>query len=151
MTKMNLSQYQFTLSEPYQSGQMIGELEANVLNFHRSDLIRKIVLKWVTDAERDAPDGVLTVEQMDKLADEISQFDLSYSFSLREDPKLPAFNHLLRLVAISEITKLGPAHLIPDFERRIELASRHPENRDKARRQLVASLKSLFDGAEEND
>lgn len=144
MPKMNLSQYQFTLSDPYHDGQIIGELEANILNYHRTDLIRKIVMRWVTDAEREAPDGVLTILQLDKLAEAIAAFDYQYAFSEREAPKLPAFDHQLRLIAINEVTKLGPAHLIPDFERQIEIASRDPANREKARRQLAASLKSLF-------
>lgn len=151
MPKMNLSQYQFTLRDPYQEGDRMSELEANILNYHRSDLIRKIATKWMAEVEREAPDGVLTIPQLDKLTNIIAQLDAQYSPSEREEPKLPAFNHQLRLIAINEVTQLGPSHLIPDFERRVELAMRDPENRQKARRQLVASLRSIFAFEEEDD
>jgi hypothetical protein len=142
--RINLSQYQFTLRDPYHPGDTLGLLEANILNYHRSDLIRKIVSKWVSDAERDAPDGVLTIAQLDKLADDISQFDAKYGFGARDEPRLPAFDHLLRSIAIREVTSSAPSHLLPDFERRVELTMRLPENREKARRQLVAGIKSIL-------
>lgn len=144
MPKVNLSQYQFTLSDPYQDGQIFGPIEANVLNYHRSDLIRKIITRWVTDAEKECPDGVLTMARLEKLISAISLFDREYTLSPREDARLPAFDHQLRNIAIGEVTRIGPSHLLPDFERRIEIAMRDPENREKARRQLVASLKSIL-------
>lgn len=142
--KVNLSQYQFTLKDPYHEGQYMGAVEANVLNYHRSDLIRKLVTKWVTDAEKESPDGVLTIRQLEKLIAAITLFDAQYELSPREEARLPAFDHQLRNIAISEVTRIGPSHLLPDFERRIEVAMRDPENREKARRQLVASIKSIF-------
>ena len=144
MPKVNLSQYQFTLRDPYHEGDLLSEVDANILNYHRSDLIRKLVTRWVTDAEKESPDGVLTMRQLEKLISAITLFDEQYTLSPREEARLPAFDHQLRNIAISEVTRIGPSHLLPDFERRIEVAMRDPENREKARRQLVASLKSIL-------
>lgn len=145
MPKINLSQYQFTLRDPYQAGHVMTDLEANVLNYHRADNIRKIVTRWMAEAERDAPDGVLTIAKLDELIVAIAQLDYQYELSHREAPKLPAFDHQLRTIALEEVSKDRAAHLIPDYEERIEAAMRDYGNRARARRTLVSHMNTIYE------
>lgn len=144
MPRINLSQYQFTISDPFQAGHIMTELEAQILNGHRADLIRKIVGRWVTDAEQDAVDGVLSIKELDNLTESIIDFDSTYSFSPRIEPKLPAFDYQLHTIAVGEVLKEGPAHLIPDYDERIKQAMRDPANKERARKRLVTSIRSIY-------
>lgn len=145
MPKINLSQYQFTLRDPYQAGHVMTELEANVLNYHRADNIRKIVTRWMTEAEKNAPDGVLTIAVLDQITVAIAQLDFQYELSVREAPKLPAFDHQLRTIAMEEVAKGRATHLIPDYEERIEAAMRDYGNRSRARRILVSNMNTVYE------
>jgi hypothetical protein len=142
MPRINLSQYQFVLSDPYQPGHVMTELEASTLNYHRADLIRKIVIRWVNDAEDAAPDGVLTVEALEALTDAISQLDEQYQLSERSEPKLPAFNHVLREVALESMSGHTPEQ--PNFEFRVGIAMLDKTVRRKARQRLVDSIRSVY-------
>jgi len=118
------------------------ELEASALNYHRADLIRKIVIRWVNEAERAAPDGVLTVEEIDMISNSIAQLDQEYQISMRAEPKLPAFNHILREVAIESMAD----HEVnqPNFEFRVGIIMRNHTIRRKARQRLVDSIRYIY-------
>lgn len=120
------------------------DLEASILNYHRADLIRKIATRWVTDAENASPDHVLEINTLDGLVRMVDELDKTYRFSRREDPKLPAFDHALLEVAVDEVTRELNEHLIPDYEAKVAAAMLEPENRERARRKLIASLKSIY-------
>lgn len=149
MPKINLSQYQFTLRDPYQAGRPMTELEANILNYHRADNIRKVVARWMVEAEKNAPDGVLPIHVLDTMTAQIGQLDNQYELSAREEPKLPAYEHQLRVIAALEVGKRGTAHLHPyEVERHIQDAMLDPNNRARARRILVSHLKSVYEHVE---
>ena len=149
MPKINLSQYQFTLRDPYQAGRPMTELEANILNYHRADNIRKVVARWMVEAEKNAPDGVLPIHVLDTMTAQIGQLDNQYELSAREEPKLPAYEHQLRVIAALEVGKRGTAHLHPyEVEQHIQYAMRDPNNRARARRILVSHLKSVYEHVE---
>lgn len=151
MPKINLSQYQFTLRDPYQPGHAMTELEANILNYHRADKVRKIAQPWMAAAEKAAPDGVLTVAALDQLIATIAQFDAQYELSIRrEDPPTPAYDHQLRIIASLEVGKMGTAHLHPyEVERHILEAMLDPNNRARARRILISHLRSIYGHVDE--
>jgi len=150
MPLINLSQYQFVLSDPWQAGHVMTELEATSLNYCRADLIRKIAIRWVNEAEEAAPDGVLTIEQLDKITEAISKLDSEYQISARVTPKLPAFNHVLRQVALDSLHEQNLQIVNgEDINSHLETAMLEPSNRRKARQQLVMSIRSIYgDGAE---
>jgi hypothetical protein len=143
---INLSQYQFKLSDPYQAGDTMTELEANVLNYHRGDLIRKIVIKWINDAEEIARNGIIPLAYLDELVLQIIQLDSQYVLSKREAPKLPAFDKILRDVAVESVIKeYGPVHTVPNFEHRVIVAMGNPVLRAVAHNILSSHVGTLYE------
>lgn len=140
MPDVAISQYQFPISEPYVSGHILTETEANVLNWHRIDLIRKIALKWVNSMERTAPDGVLTLDQMDLLAEKIRQLDETYVLAPKPPPRDSSYQRELQLVAHGRVRKDGP---LPQAEYQARMAAEmaKPEVRQRARQLLIHNLR----------
>ena len=127
MPRINLSQYQFVLSDPWQAGHVMTGLEASALNYYRSDLIRKIAIRWVQDMELRSTDGVLSIEDLDMLERDVADLDNQYQMPTRPEPKTPAFNHVLQQVA----AQLG-------------LSVNDPAVKREARKQLINSFKTIY-------
>jgi hypothetical protein len=140
MPKINLSQYQFVLRDPWQAGHVMTELEATALNFYRADLIRKIAIRWIIEAEDACEDGVLTIPELELITKAIDKLDSEYTLSMREAPKLPAFNHTLMQIVLKSLNYKDLK------EANIAAAMSDPANLEKAREQLIANLNSIYSG-----
>lgn len=150
MAKINLSQYQFTLRDPYQAGQTMTELEANILNYHRADQIRRIVKPWIVEYENNSREEILSLDALDRLTDAITQLDLQYELPFRSPPSAPAFEHQLRIVAMDDLqSKHGPLEMLDNYRDLFPAAMADPANRAKARRILLAHLNAVYEDRSE--
>ena len=116
----------------------MGPTESNVLNYHRADLIRRIAIKWVIEAERGAPDGILTIDKMDEIAGKIKELDNKYILAPKTPPRDSQYIKELELVAFGILRREGRADPL-DLKRLREIMDQR-EVREKARALLVSNL-----------
>lgn len=90
--KITIRQYVFSVREPFSEGTIITKAEAQALNALRAENIRNNMAKKVADAAL-PPDAVkprlLSEIDLVDLQQQITEYDLKYTFPLRGDKKDP--------------------------------------------------------------
>ena len=134
-----IQHYQFPIKAPFSEGHVLSAAEASVLNWHRASLLQKTTQRWVTEAANGSQD-LLSMEELDKLAWRIKEFDTSYELSERKAPKESLLEHNLNLVA-ENILLIG-GNFDPT-EEDLERVKRTPEVQARARDLIHVSTFSM--------
>jgi len=134
-----IQEYQFPIQAPYEAGHVLTETEANVLNWHRAGLIQKTTQRWILEAT-EGLDDLLSVEELEKLAWRIKEFDAAYELSPRRAPKKSSLEHNLELVANGILLRAGE---LEPSEEDLERVKKTPEVQARAR-DLVRSSTFTF-------
>jgi hypothetical protein len=130
-----IQHYQFPIREPFKEGHVMTETEANILNWHRATLIQKTTQRWVIEAANDLEVDILPVEEVDKLASRIREFDEQYELSPRKAVRKSSLEYNLDLVANGVLLRGGE---LDPTEEDLERVKRTPEVQARAR-ELVRS------------
>jgi hypothetical protein len=86
--QIRIRSYPFTLAEPFRAGTVLTKGEAQALNALRAENIRNNVARVVHEAIAVLPEGTLLAsETLAQLQARITQYDLSYQFLERHEPK----------------------------------------------------------------
>ena len=83
--KIQISHYEFTLSDRYRDGSVIDANEAKALNVERGERIRNKVQRWM--ARQKWPEGVLTGEPLERLRAYVAEQNEGFAFETRDKPK----------------------------------------------------------------
>lgn len=131
--------YQFPIRDPYKEGQVMTELEANVLNWHRAGLIQKTIQRWVSEVITGG-DEILPMETLDKLEAKIKEFDDNYELAPRKPPRKSVLEYNLEQVAYGYF--YGKGEFEPT-EEDLEKVKRTPEVQARARDLIKSSIMSI--------
>ena len=83
--KIQLSRYEFTLSDRYREGSIMSAAEAKALNVLRGERIRNRVAQWL---RRAAPDGeILTGAKREEMNAWVARIDSNFEFEARDRAK----------------------------------------------------------------
>jgi hypothetical protein len=147
MSYIVVQHYQFPIRDPFKEGDILTEIEANVLNWHRARLISRIVSRWVTDvidlSERSDgwnPDDLLSAEEVENLTQRIIEFDENYNLSKAKEPKVSLLEYNLELLASNFLYRNGNGEPSEEDIARIKKA---PEIQAKARDLIKSGTFSL--------
>jgi hypothetical protein len=91
MPLTKISFYEFPLSDPYQPGQEIGQVEADILNSLRADRIGRKLTKAIEHLQQAGGQQVLPLGDIQLLEEEARRLDVEYVLSWRslvETPRL---------------------------------------------------------------
>ena len=141
MSHIIILHYQFPIRDPYEAGHVLTEVEANVLNWHRANLIQKTTQRWVIEASNGSED-LLSMEELDKIAWRIKEFDQTYELSARKPPRKAALEYHLDSVALGVLLRAGE---FEPAEEDLERVKRTPEVQARARDLVKASSFSEAD------
>ena len=130
-----IQHYQFPIRDPYKEGHVLTDVEANVLNWHRANLIQKTTQRWVIEAANGSED-LLSMEELDKIAWRIKEFDQAYELSARKAPRKAALEYHLDAVASGILLRAGE---FEPSEEDLERVKRTPEVQERARDLVRAS------------
>lgn len=101
--KIQVSDYEFTLSDRYASGSVVNEAEAKALNVERGERIRNFVQRRLNKLHLE-PGTILTGEARADLYAHVARLDESFEFESRErtKPKVGTLEAEIREVAGEE-------------------------------------------------
>lgn len=84
--KIQISHYEFTLSDRYRAGSVLEANEAKALNVERGERIRNKVQRWMS--RQNFPEGqVLVGEPLERLRAYVAEQDEGFAFEVRDKPK----------------------------------------------------------------
>lgn len=81
--KIQLSHYEFELSDRYRAGSVLTDGEAKALNIERSDRIRNRAARFLERMAKPEGAGVLTGEPRQRLYDYVAKQDETFEFETR--------------------------------------------------------------------
>jgi hypothetical protein len=130
-----LSHYRFTLRDPYQAGQRLTPIEAQVLNALRAENIRNTARrKWQRAI------GVLSSEEETELSQLITKLDEDYQFSPPGPPRSSTFeslcDHLATEAVSASLRKEGITVDERRFRELVQGCSQREDIKEAAREQL---------------
>jgi len=139
MSFIVVQHYQFPIEDPFYAGYPLTPIEADVLNWHRTRLIQKIVNRWILEAIEKAGGDLLSVEEVKEMADRVREFDLQYELLPVKPPKPALLEYHLTMLAENFLLRNGKRLREEDVER----IKKTPEIQARARELIRSSTFSL--------
>lgn len=143
--QIRIKGYTFQLSAPFVEGTVLTKAEAQALNDLRAENIQNNIRRMISDATARLPEGELLPQaELDELQSKLTQYDLSYQFVEKHQPR-PRIGDIeaeARAVAKeraeAELRQLGTEAGEGELEQMISEMERLPAVLEEARQRVSA-------------